>query len=69
MGESPQISNLQTESKYLDLFKFYCVFTDLRGYAAWWVGGWVVGAESGLGQPIDGVISTNHNFLNRIQLS
>ena len=29
MGESPQILNLQTELKYLDLFKSYCIFTDL----------------------------------------
>ena len=42
MEKSPQISNLQTESKYLDSFKFYCVFTDLGGtpLGIGWVGGW-----------------------------
>ena len=37
-GESPQISNLQTELKYLELFKTYWIFTDL-GPSLW--GGWV----------------------------
>ena len=47
MGNSPQIPNLQTESKYLDSFKSYRVFTDLAGYPpGGWVGGWV---EVGLG--------------------
>ena len=42
MGNSPQIPNLQTESKYLDSFKSYCVFTDLGGPPpGGWVGGWV----------------------------
>ena len=38
----PQIPNLQTESKYLDLFKSYCIFTNLGGYppGGGWVGGW-----------------------------
>ena len=31
MGNSPQIPNLQTESKYLNSFKSYRVFTDLGG--------------------------------------
>ena len=43
MGNSPQIPNLQTESKYLDLFKSYRISTDLGGYPprgwGWdWVG-------------------------------
>ena len=42
VGNSPQIPNLQTESKYLDSFKTYCVFTDLGGSppGGGWVGGW-----------------------------
>ena len=42
MGNSPQIPNLQTESKYLDSFKSYCIFTDLGGYplGGGWVGWW-----------------------------
>ena len=43
MGNSKQISNLQTESKYLDSFKSYRIFTDLGGYPPWRVGGWVGG--------------------------
>ena len=40
----PQIPNLQTESKYLDSFKSYRIFTNLRGYPpGGWVGGWVWG--------------------------
>ena len=31
MGNSQQIPNLQTQSKYLDSFKFYRIFTDLGG--------------------------------------
>ena len=31
VGNSPQIPNLQTESKYLNSFKSYRVFTDLGG--------------------------------------
>ena len=31
VGNSPQIPNLQTESKYLDSFKYYRIFTDLGG--------------------------------------
>ena len=51
MGNSPQIPNLQTELKYLDLFKFYHVFTDLGGYPpGGWVGGWV-GVGLGGGTP------------------
>ena len=46
MGNSPQIPNLQTELKYLDSFKFYCVFTDLGGYPP---GGWVGGGGGGVG--------------------
>ena len=37
MEECPQISNLQTESKYFDSLNFYSIFTDLVGG---WVGGW-----------------------------
>ena len=42
MGNSPQIPNLQTESKYLDSFKSYCIFTNLGGYppGGGWVGVW-----------------------------
>ena len=40
MGESPQISNLQTEWKYLNSFKCYWIFTDLGGPpgggGGWW---------------------------------
>ena len=43
---SPQIPNLLTESKYLDLFKSYHVFTDLGGTP--WGGGWVGGCGWGL---------------------
>ena len=39
VGNSPQIPNLQTESKYLDSFKSYRVFTDLGGTPLG-VGGW-----------------------------
>ena len=51
VGNSPQIPNLQTESKYLDSFKSYRIFTDLGGYLPWgWVGGWVE-VELGGGTP------------------
>ena len=51
---SPQIPNLQTESKYLDSFKSYHVFTDLGvpPLGVGWVGGWGwgwVGRWVGLG--------------------
>ena len=40
--ECPQISNLQTELKYLDLLHFYSIFTDLAGYSpGGWVGVWL----------------------------
>ena len=49
VGESPQIPNLQTESKYLNSFKFYCI---LEGYPpGGWVGGWVGGGGVGWGHP------------------
>ena len=49
VGNSPQIPNLQTESKYLDSFKSYCIFTNLGGGVGW-VGGWGwVGGGVGLG--------------------
>ena len=41
-GNSPQISNLQTESKHLDLLKCYGIFTDSSGahpLGGWWLGG------------------------------
>ena len=42
VGNSPQIPNLQTESKYLDSFKSYRIFTDLGRYPpGGWMGGWV----------------------------
>ena len=31
VGKSPQISHLQTELNYLNLFKTYCIFSDLGG--------------------------------------
>ena len=50
MGESPQISHLQTELNYLNLFKTYCIFGDLGGPplgvgvdGCGWVGGGVDG--------------------------
>ena len=52
MGNSPQIPNLLTESKYLDSFKSYYVFTDLRGYPPWGVGGWVGGGGVGWRHPL-----------------
>ena len=51
VGNSPQIPNLQTESKYLDSFKSYCVFTNLGGYPPWGVGGLVGGGGVGWGHP------------------
>ena len=41
VGESPQISHLQTELNYLNLFKTYCIFSDLGvplGGGCRWVG-------------------------------
>ena len=42
VGNSPQIPNLQTESKYLNSFKSYRIFTDLGGIppGGGWVGEW-----------------------------
>ena len=39
VGKSPKISNLQTESNYLDWLKCYWIFTDSRGPldGCWWV--------------------------------
>ena len=51
MGNFPQIPNLQTELKYLDLFKSYRVFTDLGGYPPGGVGGWVATGGVGWGYP------------------
>ena len=48
VGKSPQIPNLQMESKYLDSFKSYCIFTDLGGTPTWGVGV-SVGGYGGLG--------------------
>ena len=46
-GESPQISNLQTELKYLDSFEYYWIFTDLGGPPG--VGGkWLFGDDVGM---------------------
>ena len=45
VGNSPQIPNLLTESKYLNSFKSYCIFTDL-GVPP---GGWVAGFGWGWG--------------------
>ena len=50
VGNSPQIPNLQTESKYLDSFKSYRIFTDLGGTPLGGVGGWV-GVGLGGGTP------------------
>ena len=41
-GESPQSLHLQTELNYLNLFKTYCIFSDLGvplGGGGGWVGG------------------------------
>ena len=47
VGQLTQILNLQTELKYLDLFKCYNILTDLGGgHPSLWmgvVGGWVCG--------------------------
>ena len=52
VGNSPQIPNLLTESKYLDSFKSYRIFTDLGGTPdRGWVGGWVLGVGLGGGSP------------------
>ena len=51
VGNSAQIPNLLTESKYLDSFKSYCVFTNLGGYPLWGVGGWVSGGGVWWGHP------------------
>ena len=45
---SLQIINLQTELKYLDSFKFYCIFTDLDPLQLWGRGQ-VVGVSEGVG--------------------
>ena len=48
MWESTQFSNLQTELKYLDLFKFHYVLTDL-GHPPWeWVDVGVGGYRCGM---------------------
>ena len=39
-GESPQISNLQTKSNYLDWLKCYWIFIDSRGRSRGW-GEWI----------------------------
>ena len=39
MMESTQVSNFQTELKYLDLFKCYNILTDLGGSASLGIGG------------------------------
>ena len=57
MGNSPQIPNLLTESKYLDSFKSYCIFTDLGGYPP---GGWVGGGGVGWGHPPHMHMHTSH---------
>ena len=47
MGESTRILNLQTELKYLDLFKCYNIWTDLGEHPPWeWVT-WVDGCGCG----------------------
>ena len=49
VGNSPQISNLQTESNYLDSFKCYGIFTVSRGtLPRGVVGGWI-GVGMGMG--------------------
>ena len=47
LQESAEVPNLQTESNFLDSFKFYCIFTDLspqlwgRGQVGWgYMGAW-----------------------------
>ena len=51
VGESPQISNLQMELKYLDSFKCYWIFTDLGG-PTWAGGGGRQGVKWGFGDDV-----------------
>ena len=44
VGNSSQISNLQTELKYLDKLKCYRILSDYGGLPPWGVGGWVDGS-------------------------
>ena len=45
--DSAEVPNLQTELNYLNLFKFYCIFSDLRPPAAL-ASGWVGVGVSGV---------------------
>ena len=49
MGNSSQISNLQTELKYLDKLKCYRIFSDSRGPPPWGGGRWVDGGKGRYG--------------------
>ena len=47
MGNFSQISNLQTELKYLDKLKYYQILSDSGGAPPWGDGGWVDGCGGG----------------------
>ena len=49
MGNSSQISNLQTELKYLDQLKYYRILSDSGGPPPWGGGRWVDGGEGRYG--------------------
>ena len=49
MGNSSQISNLQTELKYLDQLKCYRILSDSGGPPPWGGGRWVDGVGIGMG--------------------
>ena len=49
MGNSSQISNLQTELKYVHKLKCYQILSDSGGLPPWGGGGWVDGGGGGHG--------------------
>ena len=49
VGNSSQISNLQTELKYLDKLKCYWILSDSGGPPSWGGGRWVDGGGDGYG--------------------
>ena len=49
MGNSSQISNLQTELKYLDKLKCYWILSDSESPPPWGGGGWTDGDGGGYG--------------------
>ena len=60
VGESPKISNLQTESNYLDSFKFYCILVIWPPSSGGW-GRWVGGYLGAWGAP---TIMHAHGYTN-----